>query len=252
MIPTPVRRALSALVCSICLYPAVWSQEPGLAPSLGDLARREREERSAHSAARQTLSNEEDGPDHSGVWHVQLCTLTQVPCYDLAVTLPKTLKWRRAEDQPRPVLISLPGLEDDPSHSIRVYVAQALPPMYAINIAKRTLLQSWFSRPEYFGEPARLVRDEHVKIDNSDAAITQFVVGSGAAKYRGLSVVATSPYGNYGFACAYRDEDSSVASSICEAVIKSATIQTLQPRQLTIYPGPYYPPYYYPPPDDDP
>jgi len=250
-----VLRWIAGATLALCAVTYLAAQETA-GPSLGDFARSERKERSTpgHSGAKRLFSEEDDGPDPGGVWRVDLCTQTQPICYDLSVTLPKTLKWARAVDQPRPVLIAVPGEEQDPAHTIRVYAAELLPP-FLLDLSKRTFLQSWFARPEYFGQSARIVRDEHVRINNFDAVISHFSVESGADKYRGVSVITASGYGNHGFACTYPDDDAGVAGSICDAVIQSASAQILQPQQLPLYPGPYYPPYYpqpYYPPDGDP
>lgn len=229
----------------------------GEAPSLGDAARTARKEHATlygtagnRTATKQLSSEEEGGPDSSGVWRTRMCTESQIPCYELSIALPKTPKWSRAADPPRPALIPVPGKENDAAHAIRVYVAESVGPMYLIDVAKRTFLQSWFARPEYFGQAARLLRDERVKIDNYDATITHFTVLSAAAQYRGQSVLSATPYGNFGFACAFREEDGNTADSICDAIIKSAKIQTLQPRRLTAYP--IQPPQSEDPPDDPP
>jgi hypothetical protein len=241
------RAWMAALTFGLCV--CAWAQDSS--PSLGDVARDARKEHlsSNHTATKQLTNEEEGGPDSSGVWRARMCTESQIPCYELSITLPKTPKWSRTADPPRPVLIPVPGEENDAAHSIRVYAAEFVGPMYLVDVAKRTFLQSWFARPEYFGQAARLQRDERVKIDNYDATITHFTVLSGAAKYRGLSVISATPYGNYGFACAFREEDAN-AASICDAVIKSARIQTLQPRRLTAYPT--YSPQPVDPPDDPP
>ena len=241
----------------VCACPAAGGQnssDPSApAQSLADAARKARQEHSAagHVAARQSVNEEDDGPDPSGVWRLLSCA-ANLPCYEFSISLPKTPKWNRAANPPRPVLIPLAGHEDDPDHAIRVYAAESLGPAYSPNdIATRTFLQGWFSRPEYFGQPARLARLNHAKINNLDATITQFTVQNSAAKYRGLSMTGASPYGNYAFACVFREDDADAASSICDAVMKSAAMQTLQPRRLTEYPE-YSPRPDDPPDDDDP
>lgn len=219
--------------------------------SLGDVARKTRQEHSAagHVAAKQPLNEEDDGPDAGGVWRMRLCTL--IPCYELSITLPKDPKWSRAAEQPRPVLIPVSGHEEDSSHAIRVYAAESNDLKYNMDSFKRAFLQGWFARPEYFGQAARLVRDEHVQIDWSTGTITHFTIATAALKYRGLSVVAATPYGNYGFACVYREEDSTVAAVICDAIIKSAQYQELQPSYIRrVYPPANAPPE--DPPDDPP
>lgn len=214
---------------------------------MGDVARKTRQEHSTagHVAAKQALNEEDDGPDPSGVWRVRLCT--RAPCYELSIALPKHPKWTRAPDQPRPVLIPLAGHEQDADHDIRIYAGEALGPIFnPVDSARSDFLRGWFARPEYFGQPARSLRDEYVQVDGSWAAFTHFTVLGGAVKYRGLSVVVKSPNGGYGFACVFRDEDANAAESICEAIVKSARSQALEPAKPRIYPT------YQDPPADDP
>lgn len=242
--PIPMRGwwVVTALVLSAGLC-ASGQDASGGASSPGDAARKARQERSAagHVAAKQSVDEDEGGPDLSGVWRVRLCGRT--PCYQLSIALPKHPKWTRAADQPRPVLIPLAGHEDQPDRDIRIYSGEALGAQVAF--AKRGLLQEQFSRPEYFGQPARMLRDWPVQIDGSPGIITLFTVLGGAIKYRGLSVVVASPNGSYGFACAFREEDANAAASICEAIVKSARSQALEPAKPQIYPT-----YREPQPDD--
>jgi hypothetical protein len=233
-------------------------------PSLADVARKTREENAApgHVPGKQFGNDEDDGPDATGIWRVRLCMRT--PCYELSVTLPKEAKWTRAKDEPRPVLIPLSGRElvrvdtdvdknvntdKDASRVIRLYAAE-LPtgpaPFYAsLDGAKRQFLQGWFSRTEYFGQAARILQDEHRQADLATILISHFTVASPETKFRGISIIAASPNGNYGFACVYRDEDADAAASICDAIVNSAHSQALEPGQRTIYPY-YRPPVYYP------
>jgi hypothetical protein len=129
---------------------------------------------------------------------------------------------------PRPVVIPLPGHEDDPDRAIRVYAASSLEPYYATpDIAKRTFLQGWFARPEYFGRPAHIVRDENILIDGHSAILTHFNVTNGALKYRGVSVFVSLSSGTGGFACVFREQDAAEAVSICDAIVQSTTSQSL-------------------------
>lgn len=252
----PARLSLWLSAFGMCFVLGVLGQDSS-GQSLGDVARKTREQRSAttHVRAKQVSNEEEDGPDGCGVWRIHLCALT-TPCYEFSVVLPKSPKWTRASSEPRPVLIPVAGHEQDPSRAIRVYAAESLAPMSTVDVAKRTFLQAWFARPEYFGQSARLTLDERVSIDGHPATITHFSVSGDAFKYRGLSVVAGWTYGNYGFACAYRDEDSDAATSICDAIVKSAQYHVLEPSKPRVYPE--YPdpqgdsPPYDPPEDDDP
>jgi hypothetical protein len=206
--------------------------------ALGDVARQSRTERSSpgHTVAKHSLSEDEDGPDATGTWRVQLCP--QLPCDVFSITLPKTPKWSRLADPPRPVLIPMSMQEDDPAHAIRVYAAESIERLSYLESADKTFLQGWFARPEYFGRAARLERVERLKVNNYDAKITYFSIEGVALKYRGFSIVSATGYGNFGFACVFRQEDTAAASSTCDAIIKSARFQTIWPRRLTIYPGP--------------
>jgi len=234
------------------LSSCAWAQD-----SLGDVARKTRKEHSAtdHVVAKQVTNEEEDGPDAGGVWRVRLCV--QTPCYELSVTLPKSPKWNRDAEQPRPVVIPLAGHHEDPSHAIRIYAAEALPRVYTFDGGTRVFLQGWFARPEYFGQAARIGLRKNVLLDSGSATIAQFTVNSDLIKYRGVSVVAVTSYGDHGFACVFPDEDSKDAASTCDAIVASAKTQTIQPAMQTMYP--YYPnpPTYYPrydppdPPEDD-
>ncbi|HET6179795.1 MAG TPA: hypothetical protein VFE61_22930 [Candidatus Sulfotelmatobacter sp.] len=249
--PGTTRACMVALAFGVGL--CAWAQEPS--PSLGDVARKTRKEHAAsdHVAARPSAREDEDGPDSSGVWRVKLCV--QNPCVELSVTLPKSPKWSRQGSEPRPVMIPLLGHEEDASRAIRVFAAESLGPSYSLDIAKRTFLQGWFARPEYFGQGAHLVLDEHLTVDDRVALVTHFTVIAGVQKYRGLSVVAGTGTGtgNFGFACVFRDEDANAATSVCEAIVRSARAQTLQPATPRYYPT-YYPPSYprYDDPRDDP
>ena len=204
--------------------------------SLGDVARKARKEHSSadHVAATHVANGDDDGPDSSGMWRLRPCPTTTL-CYELSIVLPKTLKWERGTSEPRPVLIPLADHDKDPDRAIRVYAANPLAPMQSVDVAKRTFLQSWFAKPEYFGQPARIALDEHVWIDNNLTTITHLSVTGAVSKYHGLSVVAGWAYGNFGFACAYRDEDASAAASVCDAIIHSAKYQILQPAARGIY-----------------
>lgn len=235
--------------------PGLWAQDsPG--PSLGDLARKTRAERSAHGrvSGKQLVDPEEDGPDTTGVWRIQLCSRT--PCHELSVTLPKTPTWKRASEQPRPVVIPLASAAQDPNATIRLYSAESLGPLYTpIDGAKRVFLQGWFSRPEYFGQSARILLDEHVQVNSDQALISHFSVMSGTTTYRGISVVVGNGSGNYGFACVFREQDADAANSICDAIIKSAHSEPLEPGVRPKYPMYRKPPQYYPeddPPEDSP
>jgi hypothetical protein len=239
---------LAALVS--CAVVGAWGQDSS-GQSLGDVARKTRKEHSssAHVPAKHVANGDDDGPDASGVWRVRPCPTTTL-CYELSIVLPKSPKWTRATSAPRPVLIPLAGHEDDPGRAIRVYAAETLAPTQSVEVAERTFLQAWFARAEYFSQAARIVRDEHVWLDNYLATITQFTITGDAFKYRGRSVIAGWAYGNYGFACVFREEDSSSAASICDAIVKSAKYQVLQPAKPLVYADPA--PSDDPPRDEDP
>jgi hypothetical protein len=226
--------------------------------SLGEVARKARKEHAADGVpAKKALDSDDDGPDSGGVWRIRMYGKT--PFYEVSITLPRSSKWTRAAAEPRPVLIPLPGPDDDPSRVIRVYAAALLYPFYPDG--SRTFLQGWFARPEYFGRPAHIVLAEHIQIDGLPANVSHFSVANGALKYRGLSVVMNSPNGTSGFACVYRDQDADAAASVCDAIVKSASDLSLAlsvRRGSPAYsdPPPYDPrdddPPYDPPEDDDP
>ena len=251
-----IRRWLVLAALAFGVNSGAWAQDSA-GQSLGDVARKTRKEHAApdHVPGKQLVNEEEDGPDTTGIWRVRLCSAT--PCYELSIALPKIPKWARAKAEPRPVLIPLPGAEADPNRVIRIYAAESLGARYSpVDGAKRVFLQGWFARPEYFGQSARIVLDEHVPIEGANATISHFTVTGDTSKYRGLSIVASTPNGSYGFACAFREDDDNAASSICDAIVKSARSQALEPGKRPVYPN-YEPPDYDPrrydpddPPDD--
>jgi hypothetical protein len=261
-----IRRLTTVAALLLCASLFASAQNPICeTPSLGDVARQTRKANSApgHVAGKQLVDEEEDGPDTTGVWRVRLCTRT--PCDELSVALPKDTKWTRSQDEPRPVLIPLPAQDKSQNKNtnrvIRLYAAQfplSPGPYYTavngqnytgfpgqVDPAKRLFLQSWFSRPEYFGQGARISRDEHVQLDNSNAVISHFSVAASETKFLGLSIIVASANGDYGFACVYREEDTGEAASICDAILKSARSYALDQGQRPFYPG-YQPPQYYP------
>ena len=219
------RATLATLV--YCLGLAAWAQD-STSPALGDVARNTRKEH-ATAAGKGVLNDEDDGPDSSGLWRERACPQVAL-CYELAVVLPKSPKWTRVTREPRPVLIPLAGYQENANHAIRVYGAELIAPRQSEDIARRMLLQAWFARPEYFGQAAKIVRDERVMIDGSYSGIvSHFSITGAAVKYRGLSIVASWANGNFGFACVYRDDDSSAASSVCDAIVNSARYNILAP-----------------------
>lgn len=238
-------RVLTVAAATMLLCAAVSAQD-AVNPSLGDVARQTRKEHAApHPPARKLVNEEEDGPDTTGVWRIQLCL--RQPCYELTITLPKGVKWTRPSGEPRPVLLPLPGAKQDADRVIQLYAAESLEPGFPmVDMASRTLLKVWFARPEYFGNPARITLSERTVIDNYLGVISHFAVNSGSEKFRGTSVVTGSQNGNYGFACVFREEDAADAASICDAIVKSARNQSLEPARPQYYPYPYYPQPYYP------
>jgi len=261
-----MRRTLSnlataaALVLGGCaLVPAQDSSQQ--TPSLGDIARKSRKEHAAtnHVPAKQVVSEEEDGPDPGGVWRLHACTYS--PCIEVSISLPKTLKWSRTTSEPRPVLVELKGNETDPVRVIRIYPAETQPSslyvgMYRQEGARRTLLQELFARPEYFGQAAHIVRDEHMQIGSHAATISHFTVADDTAKYRGLAIASAGGGTSLGFACVYREQDTKDAASVCEGIINSATIEAMaqyRPQVHAFYPTqpPAFNPQYYDPNEQD-
>lgn len=237
-------RVWSAVATALLLCSGLSAQDSS-SPSLGDVARQTRREHAEAHMVAHKLTNDEDGPDTTGVWRIQLCT--RQPCYEMTITLPKDVKWTRAAAEPRPVLLPLPGVGEDHDRVIQLFAAESLEPNFPnVDIAARTLLKVWFARPEYFGNPARITQNERIFVDNYLGVISHFSVNSGASKFKGISIVTASQNGNYGFACVFREEDAAAATSICDAIVKSAR------NELLATPPPRYYPPYQPPDDPDP
>jgi len=231
----------------------LWVSAQEAAPALADVARNARKEKASatHVPASHHTDDDQDGPDSGGVWRIRLCSAQA--CYTLSVSLPRSPRWIRPAAEPRPVLIPLAGHEDELSHAIRVYGAESLPTnVGTVDAAKKTLLQAWFSRPEYFGQPARLSTDERLPSETGEAKISHFAVGSSSAKFLGVSVIEGSPLGFHGFACVFQEEDAGAASSVCDAIVRSARAQTFLTAYKRVYPTDDNPPSYRPPGEDPP
>jgi|ERR1700722_4374025 len=243
-----IRVVTAVLGFALCASFCASAQDSSSAQSLGDAARKARKEHAAvEIPSTHVVDSDDDGPDSSGVWRIRMCFRT--PCFNISVVLPKSPKWTRAAAAPRPVIIPLLGPEDDPDRVIRVFAAAIFEPYAAVDASKINFLEGWFARPEYFGHAAHVAFDEHLQIDGDYAAISHFSVTTGTVKYRGLSVIANTPNGNGGFACVYRDQDAGNATSICEAIVKSASAQSLAPEAPKVYPAASDP---VDPPNDDP
>lgn len=254
-------RTCVAVAITVLAASSLLTAQSSSGQSLGDVARKARKEHASagHIPASRVATEDEDGPDSGGVWRVRLCLIS--PCHELSVSLPKSPKWTRGTAEPRPVLIPLAGHEEDSTRAIRIYAAESIPQTYNLPAAERLFLQGWFARPEYFGQAAKILLDEHSMIDRFAIGIAHFTLNGPAQRYRGLSVVAITNYGSFGFACVFREEDIEAAGSTCDAIVNSVKVQTLDPARTQHYPGYQPPPQYYPeynprryddPPPDDP
>lgn len=137
----------------LLLNGGLWAQDAS--PSLGDVARRARKERpSATHAPAKRITDDQDEPDASGVWRTRLCS--NVVCYTLSIALPKSPRWIRPSEEPRPLLIPVAGHEDDLSHAIRVYKAELIPTNLAsADVAKKAFLQACFRGQNISDGPRR-------------------------------------------------------------------------------------------------
>jgi hypothetical protein len=210
-----------ALVCG--LEVAAGAQDSGQAASLGDLARKTRQEHAAkdHVPAKQALTEE----SQSAAWDVHACK--HMPCYSLSITLPKNMQWSKPGDGPTFAIIPLPGRESDSGHLVRVYAGNLLNTT-TVEQGKNAFLQEWFWRPYSFGQAARFVFDDQTTIDGNPAVITHFTLPGKVGLYRGLALIAGTPAGSFGFACLFRDDDSGDATSVCESALNSGRISVME------------------------
>jgi hypothetical protein len=209
------------LICGLSV--TAWAQDSGQGASLGDLARKTRQEHTAkdHVASKQVLNEE----SQSAAWVVHACR--HVPCYSLSITLPKNAQWSKPATGQVYATIPLPGHEADPGHIIRVYGADLLN-TYTVEQGKRLFLQEWFSRPYFFGQSAKFVFDDQTTVDGTPAVVTHFTLPNKVGQYRGLGLIAGTSAGTVGFACVFRDDDSGDATSVCEGVLNSARISSME------------------------
>jgi hypothetical protein len=218
------RRIFAGLTVICGLGNAGWAQDSGQAPSLGDLARKTRQEHTAtdHVASKQILNEESQA---AATWPVVACK--HRPCYSLSITLPKNAQWSKADAGQKYAFIALPGHEAEPGHIIRVYGADLLNSS-TVEQGKHAFLQGWFSQPYVFGAAAKFVFDDQTTVDGNPAVITHFTLPNKMGQYRGLGLIAGTPAGSFGFACVFRDDDSGDATSVCESVLSSARITVME------------------------
>jgi hypothetical protein len=209
------------LICGLLV--AAGAQDSGQAPSLGDLARKTRQEHTAkdHVASKQVLNEE----SQSATWVVHACR--RMPCYSLSITLPKNAQWSKPATGQVYAIIPVPGHEADSGHIIRLYGADLLN-TYTVEQGKHAFLQEWFSRPYFFGQAAKFLFDDQTTVDGTPAVITHFTLPNKVGEYRGLGLIAGTPSGTAGFACVFRDDDSGDATSACEGVLNSGRISTME------------------------
>jgi len=211
-----------ALVCSLAV--AAWAQDSGQGASLGDLARKTRQEHTAkdHVASKQVLNEESQA---AATWPVVACR--HRPCYSLSITLPKNAQWSKPDTGQKYAIIALPGHEADQGHMIRVYGADLLNAS-TVEQGKHAFLQGWLSQPYAFGQAAKFVFDDQTTVDGNPAVITHFTLPNKVGQYRGLALIAGTPAGTSGFACVFRDDDSGDATSVCEGILSSGRISVME------------------------
>ncbi|HEY6337403.1 MAG TPA: hypothetical protein VIW68_02815 [Candidatus Sulfotelmatobacter sp.] len=218
------------LLCGLALNAG--AQDSGQGSSLGDLARKTRQEHSSkdHIASKKTLTEENQSP----AWVVHACK--HLPCYSLAITLPKNAQWSKPATGQTYAIIPVPGHESDPNHIIRIYAADLLN-TYTVEQGKRLFLQEWFSRPYFFGQAAKFEFDDQTSIDGNPAVISHFTLPSKVGQSRGLGLIAGAPAGTFGFACVFRDDDSGDATSVCEGLLNSGRISLMDETRPKPQPG---------------
>ncbi|MGC2328422.1 MAG: hypothetical protein WA604_17040 [Candidatus Sulfotelmatobacter sp.] len=219
-----IRRIMAGLAFISAIAIAAWAQDSGQAPSLGDLARKTRQEHTSkdHVASKKVLNEENHA---SATWPVVACKYR--PCYSLTITLPRNTQWSKPGDGQTYASIALPGKEADQGHIIRVYGASLLNSS-TVEQAKHAFLQGWFSQPYFFGQAAKFLFDEQTTIDGNPAVITHFTLPNKMGPYGGLGLIAGTPAGSFGFACVFRDDDSGDATSVCESILNSGRITMME------------------------
>jgi hypothetical protein len=211
-------RIWTVLFC--CLVAGAWAQDSSQGTSLGDAARKARQQNAGKEHATADHVLDEEAQSARGLTlSVHACML--VPCSFMAVTVPSSAKLNQSWAGGA-VVIPLKAA-DDRTHTIRVYSADLLNAA-TLNGAKQLFLRDWFSRPYYFGQPAKFDFDEQTTVDGHPANITHFTLPGKVVNYRGIAIVAQVPAGTFAFACVYRDDDSGDATSVCEGVMNSAKI----------------------------
>src|ERR1700691_2063540 len=102
-------RILGGITLVGSLVVAGWAQDSSQGASLGDLARKTRQEHTSkdHVASKQVLNEE----NQSATWVVHACR--HLPCFSLSITMPKNVQWSKPATGPVYAIIPLPGKESD-------------------------------------------------------------------------------------------------------------------------------------------
>jgi hypothetical protein len=200
---------LAALVAVGCLNLSARAQDSGENPSLGDVARKARQEKQTneHAAPKHVLNEENLGPPGRRTY-AYVCRPT--PCSYLNVMLP-----------PGSLYPGVVPLDGNPAHNVAVISAMLLQSS-ELQSAKTEFLVNSIAR--MYHAPIKFDFDEDTRIDQWRALLTHFTMTGRVEMHRGIALFVLVPNGAMGLACIYRDEVAGDASSVCDSVFNSAKV----------------------------
>jgi hypothetical protein len=207
--PSRVVGTIAALVFMICLSATVWAQDSGQDASLGDIARKARQNNQAKDRAtpKHVISDENLGP-HDKAYGTYVCRM--LPCSTLTVMVPASA----VNAGPTPT-------DGDHPHGVSMLSGTLLQSMN-IQGAKQEFLGR--SVVPFYHATLKIEFDETTTIDQWPATISHFTLTSRVMVYRGLALFVVVPNGSMAIACIFRDSESGNATGICDHAMNSARV----------------------------
>ena len=218
------RRARVAAV-ALLLCGALWAQSDSGQPSLGDLARKTRAEKSSkqHVSAKRVL-NDENAPTAN--WEKRTTSYwATIPASTLTVLIP--IDHRPADH----------GVEV-PIGNSSVYIAFGETVWSeSFDEAAGEYLDMLLTRSRFSGSKLKLDGVEDTSVGGQQGALVHFNFSFRGIPHQGLALFVSAPLQVMSLGCMYRNIDWEKASPICEQMMNSAQVEI--PTDYKAFKKPY-------------
>jgi hypothetical protein len=205
--PSRILETIAALLLASCLSGIAWAQDSGQDTSLGDIARKTRQNNQAkdHAAPRHILSDENLGPKDKA-YGTYVCRM--LPCSTLTVMVP-------------PSATNSGYTLTDNGHGVSMLSGTLLQSMNVQGAKQEFLVRNV---APFYHAALKIEFDETTTIDQWSATISHFTLTSRVIVYRGLALFVVVPNGTMAIACMFRDSESGNATGICDHAMNSARV----------------------------